>query len=106
MRFADNHGITTSSINKWSRFLPPIDVKNNSKATLVHSTIKSFPKLDSITSTMGRGIPIYGECISVNNNSKVLLQGSVSGASVVHGSVESGAAADNSTGYTAHRRSA
>ena len=105
MRFMDHHGITASSVaHRDSRILSPVVVKNNSKATLVHPIIKSFSSPDNLTNTVASGQPMLGECLSVTNNSEVLLQGSKNGATVIFGSVDS--PLTHIEAYLAHKNSA
>ena len=103
MRFLNHHGISTSGLGETARILPPVVVQNNSNATLVHPIIKSFSCHTQLKTNIASGVPMAGECLSVVNNSKVLLQGSMNGATVIYGSTEG---FTNGDSYTAHKHSA
>jgi hypothetical protein len=105
MRFKDHHGVSVCSVGEQtSRILSPIEVKNNSMATLVHPIIKSFSSPISLVGSVASGVPIPGECLSITNNSNVLLQGSKNGASVLYGSEDN--PITHAECYAAHRYSA
>ena len=86
-----------------ARILHPVVVQNNSNATLVHPIIKSFSCRGDLSNNVASGVPMAGECLSVADNSKVLLQGSMNGATVIYGSTDG---FSNVESYNAHKHSA
>jgi len=104
MRFLHHHGVTLSAVDQESSMvLSPIQIANNSNATFVHPIIRSFSHVGSIMDSVASGNPFRGECISVVDNSKVLLQASMNGASVVYGSIDG---LTNRNAYNVHQKSA
>ena len=105
MRFRDHHGLNvTTSGSDIATPVSPIQVRNNSNAVLVHPVINSFSNIFNLAGFALSGNPIYGECISIRNNSRVTTKGSVNGATVIFGSDDTNL--DNEDAYNTHKNSA
>jgi len=104
MRFLHHHGLTLSSVDQQGAVIhSPIQISNNSNATFVHPIVRSFSNVGDIMGSVASGNPFYGECLSITNNSKALVQASKNGASVIYGSIDE---LSNSNAYDVHQKSA